>query len=73
VWQINPGDASSTRRTLVLDVSTQSADAGRNAEHLERPVEEVLRNAKPYPRREEQVIEDLTDEEEEAFWEAISR
>lgn len=40
---------------------------------LELPVEEVLRTAKPYPPRDELVLDDLTDDEEKAFWEAISR
>lgn len=56
----------------MVDVSTQPTDAGRAGEHRELPVDQVLRNARPYPPREELVIEDLTDEEEEAFWEAIT-
>ncbi|MGH9072357.1 MAG: hypothetical protein ACRDX8_14630 [Acidimicrobiales bacterium] len=39
---------------------------------LELPVEEVLRRAKPLPPYEETVIQDLTDEEEEAFWAATT-
>lgn len=53
-------------------MSTQPTDSGRPGEHLEMPVEEVLRRAKPYPPRDELVIEDLTDDEEEAFWGAIT-
>ena len=53
-------------------MSTQPTDAGRAGVHRELPVDEVLRNARPYPPRGELVIEDLTDEEEEAFWEAIT-
>ncbi|HEX2064413.1 MAG TPA: hypothetical protein VHE80_08325 [Acidimicrobiales bacterium] len=54
-------------------MSTQPADAGHSPGHRELPVDEVLRNARPYPPRAELLIDDLTDEEEEAFWEAISR
>lgn len=53
-------------------MSTQPTNAGRTGQHLELPVDEVLRKAKPYPPRDELVIEDLTDEEEDAFWEAIT-
>ncbi len=42
-------------------------------ENLELPVEEVLRRAKPHPPYGEHVIEDLTDEEAEAFLEAVAR
>lgn len=38
----------------------------------ELPVEEVIRRAKPLPPREEMLIDDLTDEEEAAFWAAIT-
>lgn len=34
--------------------------------------EELLRRGKPFPTYEEMVIEDLTDEEEKVFLEAIS-
>jgi hypothetical protein len=34
--------------------------------------EEVLARAKPLPPREEMLIEDLTEEESEAFWQAIN-
>lgn len=53
-------------------MSTQPTDDGRRGEHLEVPADEVLRKARPYPPREELVIDDLTDDEEEAFWEAIT-
>jgi hypothetical protein len=42
-------------------------------ENLELPVEEVLQRAKPHPPYGEHVIEDLTDEEVEAFLEAVVR
>ncbi|MGH9164907.1 MAG: hypothetical protein ACRDZW_05260 [Acidimicrobiales bacterium] len=60
--------------TPTLDVVTSSpaSHASQPSEHGELPVDEVLRNAKPYPFRDELVNEDLTDEEEDAFWEAIT-
>lgn len=44
-----------------------------NAEepHLELPVEELLRRARPLPPHEEMVIEDLTEEEGVAFLAAV--
>ena len=42
-------------------------------ENLELPVEEIFRRAKPHPRYGEHVIEDLRDEEAEAFLEAVLR
>lgn len=45
----------------------------RNEECLELSVEELLRRARPLPPREATVIEDLTDEEAAAFFEAIRR
>lgn len=53
-------------------MSTQPTSPASPGEHLELPVEEVLRRARPYPPREELVIEDLTDDEEDAFWVAIT-
>ena len=40
-------------------------------EHLELPVKELLRRARPLPPHEEMVIEDLTEEEGAAFLTAI--
>lgn len=45
----------------------------RREECLELPVEELLRRARPLPPRGATVIEDLTEEEAEAFFEAIKR
>jgi hypothetical protein len=39
---------------------------------LQRSKEEHLRWARPLPPPEEMVIEDLTDEEWDAFWECIN-
>ncbi len=40
-------------------------------EYLELPVDEVLRRAKRHPPYGEDVIEDLTDEEAQAFLDAV--
>jgi hypothetical protein len=52
-------------------VSTHAPD--NREEHLELPVEELLRRARPLPPRDEMVIEDLREEEEEsaAFMAAV--
>lgn len=42
-----------------------------HVEHLELPIEELLRRGRPFPPREEMVIDDLTPEEGEAFLEAV--
>lgn len=42
-----------------------------HVEHLELPVEELLRRGRPFPPREEMVIDDLTPEEGEALLEAV--
>jgi len=47
-----------------------SASAG---EHLELPLEEQLARAKPWAPAEVPVLDDLSDEEEAAFLDAISR
>lgn len=45
----------------------------RRGECFELSVEKLLRRAQPLPPREATVIEDLTDEEAAAFFEAIRR
>ncbi len=40
-------------------------------QHLELPVDELLRRARPLPPLDEMVIDDLTEEEGEAFLAAI--
>ena len=42
-----------------------------NAGHLELPVEELLRRARPMPPHEQMIIEDLDDEEGAAFLAAL--
>lgn len=39
--------------------------------HLELPVEELLRRARPLPPHDEMVIEDLTEEDGAAFLAAV--
>ena len=43
----------------------------RHTESLELPVAELLRRARPLPPLEDMVIDDLTDEEAEAFLAAL--
>ena len=40
-------------------------------QHLELPVEELLRRARPLPPHEQMVIDDLTEEEGAAFLAAV--
>jgi hypothetical protein len=40
-------------------------------ESLEKSVEEILAAARPIPPLDETIIEDLTEEEEQAFYDAI--
>lgn len=40
-------------------------------EHLELPVEELLRRARPLPDHDEMMIQDLSKEEGEAFLAAV--
>jgi hypothetical protein len=47
------------------------ARSGQREEHLELPVEELLRRARPLPPHDEMVIEDLTEEEGAAFVAAV--
>ncbi|MGO9753075.1 MAG: hypothetical protein ACLP8S_03440 [Solirubrobacteraceae bacterium] len=51
-------------------MSTHRAD-NSDEQHLELPVEELLRRARPLPPHDEMVIEDLTEEEGAAFVAAV--
>ena len=64
------GDRDLTRRTLQITVSTHRAD-NSDEQHLELPVEELVRRARPLPPHDEMVIEDLTEEEGAAFLAAV--
>jgi len=57
-------------RTLVAEMSTADP-APEHEEHLELPVEEVLRRAPIHPPYGEDVIDDLTQEEADAFLDAV--
>ena len=59
----------SARCTLVGEMSTEPFLP--HEEHLELPVDELMRRARPLPPREEMVIDDLTPEEGEAFLAAL--
>ncbi|HSS61272.1 MAG TPA: hypothetical protein VLK30_07435 [Candidatus Limnocylindrales bacterium] len=50
-------------------MSTHAPDS--REEHLELPVEELLRRARPLPPHDEMVIEDLSEEEGVAFLAAV--
>lgn len=52
-------------------MSTHPAD-NSGEQHLELSVEELLKRARPLPPHEEMVIEDLTEEEGQAFLDAIN-
>lgn len=57
-------------RRLGSEMSTADP-APEHEEHLELPVEEVLRRAKVHPPYGEDVIDDLTQEEADAFLDAV--
>ena len=61
---------SAVRRRTLVSVSVQPSE-NRPGASLEVAREEALRRGRPFPRYEEMVIEELTDEESEAFWAAI--
>ncbi len=56
--------------TLQRAVLTHPASQSK-PEHLELPVEELFRRARPLPDHDEMVIEDLSEEEGEAFLAAV--
>jgi hypothetical protein len=69
-YRISTGGSGVRRRTLV-SVTVQPAGSRPEAPRaLTR--EEYLARGKPLPPLEDTVIEDLSDEEAEAFWECIS-
>ena len=65
-----PPRSNGLARTLVGEMSTADS-APQPDEHLELPVEEVLRRAKVHPPYGEDVIDDLTQEEADAFLDAV--
>ena len=64
----SPGAAAT--RTLHGEMSTPQPEPTPN-ESLELPVEELLRRGRPHPPYGEQVIDDLTPEEADAFLAAV--
>jgi hypothetical protein len=52
-------------------MSTEPVQA-RDRESLEVPVDKLLSRARPFPSRDDMVIEDLSEEEGEAFLAALS-
>ncbi|MBK5223702.1 MAG: hypothetical protein JJE52_12700 [Acidimicrobiia bacterium] len=64
---------NSRRAGSLIDEMPTDPAPRRHEACLELSVEELLRRARPLPPREETVIEDLTEEEAEAFFEAINR
>lgn len=59
-------------RAVSLDIEmTDDAAPTSHSESRELPVAELLRRARPLPPLEEMVIDDLSDEEREAFLIAI--
>jgi hypothetical protein len=69
-YRISTGSPAVCRRTLV-SVTVQPTD-GRPEAPRALTREEYLARGRPLPALEEMVIEDLTDEEAEAFWVAIN-
>jgi hypothetical protein len=57
--------------TLIGEMSTPDP-APQHSQHLELPVEELLRRATIHPPYGEQVIGDLTSEEASAFLDTVS-
>jgi len=53
-------------------MSTPSPEPSASAAHLELPVDEQLSRARPWEPAEQPVLEDLTDEEEADFLNAIA-
>lgn len=55
------------------EMSTQSTEPSHPDQHLELPAEEQLARAVRWEPSKEPVLDDLSDEEEAAFLDAISR
>ena len=61
-------------RKLTFEMSTHPVEPSASpGQHLELPIEEQLARAKPWAPAKEPLFDDLSDEEESAFLEAISR
>jgi hypothetical protein len=66
----NQAPHAGTSPTLTHEMSTPDP-APQHDENLELPVDELLQRAKVHPPYGEQVIDDLTPEEADAFLDAI--
>jgi hypothetical protein len=53
-------------------MATEPHDQVRRGQPLQVSKEELLRRARPFEPLPEPLFEDLTDEEEEAFWNAVN-
>ena len=62
----NPAELAYTCGSVSID-----REDIREGQHLELPVEELLRRARPLPPHDEMVIEDLSQEEGAAFLAAV--
>lgn len=71
---IRGGSRSSREGVVQYTAGTVSVHPADNSEqeHLELPVEELLRRARPLPDHDEMAIGDLTEEEGEAFLAAVA-
>jgi len=69
--EIAPVTQQGTTDSVVDEMTSDPATPAPKHQHLELPVEELLRRVKPMPPLQDLVIEDLTPEEGEAFLEAV--
>ncbi len=53
-------------------MSSYTVPSGHEPPHLELPVEDMLRRARPLPPRDEMVIDDIDEDEGRAFLAAIA-
>lgn len=60
-------------RSIGSEMSSQSAEPSHSSHHLELPAEEQLARAARWEPSKGPVLDDLSDEEEAAFLDAISR
>jgi len=64
--------SASVRRVAGLRLMTMSTQPiSESDKHLELPVEDLLRRARPLPPHDEMVIDDLDDDEGRAFLAAL--
>lgn len=66
------GPAARTALVPLNPMSTHGDQRPTDPEHLELPVEELLRRARPLPPHEDMVIDDIDEDEGRAFLAAIA-